>query len=200
MKHKPGRLTLSLLVLLLFLVFLPGCKFKEKPPSIQTTSPVQISPNASNPSPSVTNIFLYSDLAASGAITNDALVSLQQISRDWGIQIPWPHHLPKGYEIQKVHLENSSVVFDIQEGDDDNISLEMSWNPKGGPPYKIDLGKPAVEFNGQHGQLIEDQDGNHIVWNWFPERYRPGSFVMGLDSAKSILISELVLIAASIDF
>jgi len=128
--------------------------------------------------------------------------SLKEAGGKLGIEIPWPHYLPEGYEIVNVFVsDNSSATLMISDKKDRLIELKIMWRPEGLIPYRIDLNAPTVEFNGHIGQLIESGDTRiGVVWNWYPERYKPGLIVLRLLAPKDIPVSELVSIAGSVDW
>ena len=126
--------------------------------------------------------------------------SLIEAGEVLGIEIPWPHYLPEGYEIKNVILKsNDTASLMISNGKDKLIELNILWRPEGIIPYRIDLNAPTVEFNGITGQLIESGDTKiGVVWNWYPERYQPGLIILELFAPKDLPVEELVLIAGSV--
>jgi len=126
--------------------------------------------------------------------------SLKEAGEVLGIEIPWPHYLPEGYEMKNVLVsENTSVTLMISNNKNKSIGLEIIWKPTGIIPYKIDLNAPTVKFDGTTGQLVESGETKiGIVWNLYPERYNPGLIVFKLLAPKEFPVSELTFIAESV--
>ncbi len=126
--------------------------------------------------------------------------SFKEAGKTLGIEIPRPHYLPEGYEIMYVITGDGNRATLGISNDTSLIELEILWRPSGVIPYRVDLNAEIVEFNGHTGQLIESGDTKiGIVWNWFPERYKPGLIIMELFAPKDIPVEELALIAGSVD-
>lgn len=134
----------------------------------------------------------------SGVFPRD--VSLEEAGEVLGIDIPYPHYLPEGYEIQRVVLKNSGCVsLMISNGEGSEIRLDVSWQWEERIPFKAE--PPTVDINGpcaSSGSLFEGDDKNRITWNWSPERYRPGLGILTLSASKDLPIAELILVARSV--
>jgi hypothetical protein len=128
--------------------------------------------------------------------------ALKNAGERLGIVIPIPHYLPDGYRIVNVMTsDNSSATLLISNNEKQLIELEVMWRPTGLVPYRIDLDSPTVKFDGTTGQLIESGETKIVVvWNWYPERYKPGLLVITLTAPKGLPVPELASIAASVGY
>lgn len=127
-------------------------------------------------------------------------VSLEEAGEEMGIDIPYPHYLPEGYEIQKVLLKSIGYVsLMISNGEGSEIQLDVTWYWEDKIPFKVQ--PPTVDINSpgsSSGSLFEGDDKNGITWNWSPERYRPGLGILTLSASKDLPIAELILVARSV--
>ena len=128
--------------------------------------------------------------------------SLKEAGETLGIEIPRPHYLPEGYEIKNVFVsDNSGATLLISNNEKKLIELEVMWRPEGIIPYRIHINGPTVKFDGFTGQLIESGETKiGVVWNWYPERYKPGLIILKLSAPKDMPEEELTSIAGSVDF
>src|SRR3972149_3173712 len=70
--------------------------------------------------------------------------SLKEAGVALGIEIPWPHYLPEGYEIKNVFVnDNSGATLLISNNEKKLIELEVMWRPEGIIPYRIDINGPT---------------------------------------------------------
>ncbi len=127
--------------------------------------------------------------------------SLKEAEEVLGIEIPRPHYMPPGYEVEKVILESESRVSLIfSDKNDREIELEIDWRRQAVLPYKIDSDSPTVELDGNIAQLISLDNENIIAWNWIPEQYENSLFIFQLHDTKELAVSELIMIANSVDW
>ena len=113
-------------------------------------------------------------------------------------EIPWPHYIPEGYKIQ--FTQDTGPFLTISNDNRQKIEYEIDWHPNGIGFWKMLPYHPIVEFNGTEGQFIENDNVNSIIWNWMPEKTKPGLYVLRLEATQNIPVEELVLIANSVDF
>jgi len=117
-----------------------------------------------------------------------------------GIEIPWPHYLPEGYEITGFRVNGKiAITLTMSNSKATLLELRINWKPEGGIPYKFLPDFPTVEFNGITGQFRSDGENDiSLIWNWSPERYKPGLIVLTLSAPVDFPVSELTSIAGSV--
>jgi hypothetical protein len=200
MRRKEHYLLVTALLLSVLVLFpISGCTTPQQTSQVTASSLVP----TSSPVPTTTKV----DIAE--YFTGGAFKSFQQASANWSVEIPWPHYLPEGYKIQRVHFVGGRLVFviskengiiDFNQITDENILLDIYWHRESTLPYKINTNQSMVDINGNHAQLNEGKDQDDISWEWSPERYKPGSFILRLSAFKNLTIPELIKTANSIDF
>lgn len=125
--------------------------------------------------------------------------SLEEAERVLGVEIPSPAYLPQGYEIQRITIEDESlVVFTISNDSGDYMELSMHWNII---PFKPSPNSTSVDVNGTTGYLSTEDESNHICWNYWDDdidKYDEGLFIMELSANKGLPIEELLLVVRSV--
>ena len=114
------------------------------------------------------------------------------------IEIPWPHYIPEGYEIEYT-ADKPFLIIRHKINWKQTIEFYLDWDSNG-IGWRIDLAQPTIDLNGATALYIEHEDTNNIIWNWMPEETLPGLYELQLCASKNIPIEELVLIANSVDF
>ena len=128
-------------------------------------------------------------------------VSIAEAEKVLGVPIPTPHYAPPGYSLRSAALENQSAVsLSYGAKNQSDILLRINWDPEGFPPYRVDVSKPTVSLKVGLAALMEDGDKNRIAWNWIPDRYPDSLFVFQLSCPDTLPVSELILIADSVDW
>jgi hypothetical protein len=127
--------------------------------------------------------------------------SLEKAGKTVGIEIPWPHYLPEGYELSTNIVTENEYVEMVISNSKNSTKLVLLWRPSGAIPYRVDTAQDTVDINGIIGQVISMSDsGYKIIWNWYPEKYKPGLIVCELFEPKSVPLEELTAIASSISW
>jgi len=94
----------------------------------------------------IASIFLLV-VACDSGLDPSVKKSLEDAGETVGIEIPWPHYLSPGYEIQNVTVDGKdNVMLMIANNESKIIELEIMWRPQGIIPYRIDINKLTTEI------------------------------------------------------
>ena len=134
-----------------------------------------------------------------GSGDNVFKTSLKTAGKAAGVEVPWPHYLPEGYILDdNIIIENENISILISNKTN-KIKTDIFWRPSGTIPYRIDGNKPTIDINGITAQLLVNEENTHIIWNWYPEKYKPGLMIIQLYAPNTVPLSELISIARSIN-
>jgi hypothetical protein len=123
--------------------------------------------------------------------------SFSKAEKHIGVEIPEPDYLPEGYEMDKILLRSKNIVslFYISSRDEE---LELKIMCERIIPWKVDEEAPTVKIGDNLAQLLEYEDNNRIVWNWFPDTQVTSLYVISLYYPKDLPFTEIVKIADSL--
>ena len=129
-------------------------------------------------------------------------LSLDEASDILGVNVPVPTHLPEGYEIQKVYLEENIVTL-VVSGEQFQADLEWGmkidvvWNNS--PVFEpIELPFERIEIDGNiTGFIMQRETVNELWWEWSPDPGDEGWFEFMIGAEKAISVEEMVKVAKS---